>query len=98
VELSNCYEKDENIVSREIGSETILVPVHRDVGDLNNVYSLNETAAFIWSHLDGKKTMEQIRDLMLEEYETNSVKAEDDLRKYVGQLLEINSIREVNSK
>jgi len=75
----------------------ILVPVHRDVGDLDNVYSLNETASFIWSHLDGKKTLEQVRDLLLQEYDTDQGKAEDDLRRYIGQLLEIRGIREIES-
>ena len=96
MELNKRYMKDENMVSRQIGSEMILVPVHRNVGDLDNVYSLNETAAFIWSQIDGERTLEQIRDSLLEEFETHPAQAEQDLLKYTRQLLEIRGIREVN--
>ena len=45
IHLDYCYQKDPDMVSREIAGEVILVPIRRNVGDLESVYTLNETAA-----------------------------------------------------
>ena len=71
VELSDCYQKDASIVSRQIAGEMILVPIRRNVGDLESIYTLNDTAALAWSLFDGKTSLAQICERITQEYDVS---------------------------
>jgi len=87
------YKRNENFVYRKIQDETILVPIKDNVGDMGSIYNLNEVGAFIWEHLDGKKTLLDIRNMIIEEFEVSPKEAEEDLVAFVSQLKEIEAIR-----
>jgi hypothetical protein len=90
--LDRVYQKNQNFVFRQIDDETILVPIKDSVGDLGAIYNLNEVAAFVWHHLDGKKTLENIKHMMTDEFEVSNPDAEHDLTEFVGQLEKIDAI------
>ena len=90
--LDRVYQKNQNFVFRQIDDETLLVPIKDNVGDLGSIYNLNQVAAFVWQHLDGKKTLNDIKDLMTGEFEVSHPDAEQDLTEFVGQLEEIDAI------
>ena len=90
--LDRVYQKNQNFVFRQIDDETILVPIKDSVGDLGAIYNLNEVAAFVWQHLDGKKTLEDIKHMMTDEFEVSDPDAEQDLTEFVGQLEKIDAI------
>ncbi|MHB1150641.1 MAG: PqqD family protein [Thermoleophilia bacterium] len=97
MEIDKIYDKNENMVWRKIADETILVPVHREMVDLESVYTLNETAAYIWSLIDGKRTVEQILREMVAEFDVEPKQVEKDLSVCLSQLLEIAGIKEASS-
>lgn len=90
--LENCFKKDQNIVSRKIADEVILVPIQRNVGDLESIYTLNEVGAFIWNTIDGKRKLSEIRDLIVEEFDVGKAEAEKDLMEFIAQLSKIEGI------
>jgi len=90
--LDRVYQKNQNFVFRQIDDETLLVPIKDNVGDLGAIYNLNQVAAFVWQHLDGKKTLNDIKDLMTGEFEVSDPDAEQDLTEFVGQLEKIDAI------
>ena len=94
-QLDYCYRKDPDMVSREIAGEVILVPIRSSVGDLESVYTLNETAALAWTLFDGSHTVNQIQDQILTEYEVDEDEAERDLIELIQQLEEIGAIARV---
>ena len=94
-QLDYCYQKDPDMVSREIAGEVILVPIRRNVGDLESVYTLNETAALAWTLFDGIHTVNQIQDQIITEYEVDEDEAERDLIELIQQLEEIGAIARV---
>jgi len=94
-QLDNCYQKDPDMVSREIAGEVILVPIRRNVGDLESVYTLNETAALAWTLFDGSLTVNQIQDKIVTEYEVDEDEAQRDLIELIQQLEEIGAIARV---
>jgi hypothetical protein len=53
---------------------------------------LNQVAAFVWQHLDGKKTLNNIKDLMTGEFEVSDPDAEEDITEFVGELEKIDAI------
>jgi len=93
--LGKCYKRNQDFVFRQIRNETVLVPIKDNVGDLGSIYSLNEVGAFVWEHLDGKNRLTDIKDMISEEFEVSSQKAEEDLCEFVRQLKEIDAILQV---
>ena len=94
-EIDQAFQKNENFVFRQIDDETILVPIKNNVGDMESIYNLNEVGAFVWEHLDGDKTLLDIKSMVAEEFEVAPEDAERDLMKFVGQLEEIEAVFEM---
>jgi hypothetical protein len=90
--LDRVYQKNQNFVFRQIDDETLLVPIKDNVGDLGSIYNLNQVAAFVWQHLDGEKTLNEIKDLMTGEFEVADPNAEQDLTEFVDELEKIDAI------
>jgi hypothetical protein len=93
-DLQKKYRRSEDLVYRKIQDETILVPIKDNVGDMGSIYNLNEVGAFIWEQLDGEKTLLDITNMIVEEFEVSPEQAQADLREFVSQLKEINDILE----
>lgn len=92
--LERVYKKTDSIVSRKIADELILVPIRQNVGDLESIYTLNETAGRIWELIDGKISVREIRERIVEEFEVTSEEAEKDLVEHLQQLQGIKAIIE----
>jgi hypothetical protein len=92
--LDKVYKRSDAMVFRKIGQEYILVPIRQGVGDLESIYTLNETAALIWEFLDGRTRVREIRDKIIENYEVTPQEAEKDLAEHVRDLQRIQAISE----
>ena len=93
MDLEVVYLQDPSIVSRNIAGEMILVPIRYNVGDLESIYTLNETAARIWELLDGERTLVAIRDVIVAEFEVEADEAERDMLELVAQLEGIGAVQ-----
>lgn len=91
--LDVCYEKDPNVVSRQIAGEQILVPVRKKSADMAAIYVLNETGARIWRLLDGQHSLVEIGALLVEEYNVQPETATADLVEVVDALLGLGMLR-----
>jgi hypothetical protein len=89
------YTHSPNIVTRKTGNEYVLVPLTGNIADMNSVFTLNETGAFIWEQIDGKKNLGVILDLVVEEFEADRERAESDLNDFIGKLTEWKAIRSI---
>jgi hypothetical protein len=92
--LDKVYSKSDSIVFRKIADEFILVPIRQNVGDLESIYTLNETAARIWELIDGKIKVREIKEKLIEEFEVTPEEAEKDIVEHLMQLEEIKAIVE----
>ena len=54
---------------REVGGESIVVPVGSRTVDLRGIIKLNDTAAFLWEKLQDKCTRQELVSAMLDEYD-----------------------------
>jgi hypothetical protein len=90
--LDKIYSKSDSIVSRKIADEFILVPIRQNVGDLESIYTLNETGARIWELIDGKTNVGKIKEKLIEEFEVTPEEAEKDIIGHLRQLEEIEAI------
>lgn len=81
----NMQIKKEMIL-REIAGENILVPGADAVLDLNGLFIVTETGAFIWKLLPDVELEAEILDKMLEEYEIDRETAEKDIADFLERL------------
>ena len=89
------FKKNEFVVSRKIADEILLVPVRGRLVDMQRIFSLNPVAEYVWERLDGKRSLEHIRDSILDDFDIGAEQAEADLSEFVAELLEANLIIEV---
>ena len=94
-QIDRVFRKNQNFVFRQIDDETILVPIKNNVGDMGSIYNLNEVGAYVWEHLDGDKTLFDIKNRVAEEFEVSLEDAECDLMEFVDKLEEIEAIIEM---
>ena len=74
------------MILREIAGESILVPGGGAVLDLNGLFVMTETGAFIWSLLPGVESETEILNKMLEEYEVDEETAKSDIAEFLDKL------------
>jgi len=88
------FRKREEVVSREIAGETILVPIRGKLVDMQRIFSLNPVAAHIWQQLDGERSLAKIRDDVLDTFDVEKSQADADIQEFVGELIEAELIVE----
>ena len=89
------YKHDDNVVSRKIGGEVILVPIRTAIADMNSLYTLNATAARIWQLLDGVNSLEDIHQQICCEFDIDPIEAKADLDEVIQDLFRIGAITQV---
>ena len=94
--LSAVLQKNPSFVSRKIVDEVILVPISHKVGEIDCLYALNEVGARIWDLIDGDRSLKELRDVIVEEFEVSETEAQEDLAVLIEQLKEIGAIQEVS--
>ena len=95
-ETQGRYVQSEDIVSREIEGELILVPLSSGVGDAEDeLYTLNATGRAVWQRLDGKKTLKDIAVDLAAEYDTSLEEIERDVCGLVEELLKRRMVAEI---
>lgn len=88
------YEKRPDFVARRIADEVVLVPISRNVGEIDCLYALNEVAARVWDLID-RRSFNEVRDTIVEAFEVSEITAQEDLAVLIEQLKEIGAIQEV---
>ena len=75
-----------DFVMRRIAGETIMVPVGGEVGDLNSVYTLNESGTMIFQMICAGMPFEQISDAICTEYDVSPEEAGRDIADFMDRL------------
>jgi hypothetical protein len=84
----------QDFVSRQIGMETIIVPVKGGVGDLNAIYTLNEAGTDVWRMICAGKTVAEIVNSLCALYEISHEEATCDTLEFLASLRSSGLIRE----
>jgi hypothetical protein len=74
-----------DLILRQVKDEYMIINPFSETVDMTQVYTLNETAAWLWQQMEGKEfEVNDLAEAMLEEYEVDEEtahKCADDLAK-----------------
>ena len=85
-DLKSVPVRSPSVVTRKTGNEYVLVPVANNIADMNSVYTLNETGAFIWELIDGENNIEDIIEALIREYDINEATASNDVFEFINEM------------
>jgi hypothetical protein len=84
--LKSILSHSTSVVTSKTGKEYILVPVTNNIADMNSVFTLNETGAFIWDKIDGKRSVEEIISALTTEYDIDNETASEDVFTFIENM------------
>ncbi len=93
--LKKHYFRNEQFISRKIADEFLLIPIARQLNGDTWLFVLNEVGARIWELIDRGRSVQQIEQLLLEEFDTTPEQLEEDLLRLLDQLQELGAIEAV---
>ncbi len=91
------YRRTEEFVARNIAGETVLVPIRRQIGDLESIYTLNAVATFIWERLASAITRQGMALALEEAFAGEPAEMAADLDEFLQELLALRAIEAVDT-
>ncbi|MBN3038788.1 MAG: PqqD family protein [Candidatus Omnitrophica bacterium] len=86
-------KRNEDIVTRVIDGETILLPIYRTSNEINCIYTLNQAASRVWQLCDGKKTVAEMKKELKEEFEATTGEIDQKMQELFKDFKEIKAIK-----
>ncbi len=96
--VDTIYRWKEEVVTRRIAGETLLVPIRSRLADMQQIYALNPTAEYIWQQLDGNHTAAEIQADITARFAVETEQARIDIEEFIGQLLAADIIEEESDR
>jgi hypothetical protein len=87
-ELKSIPIRSPKIVATRTGNEFVLVPVKNNIADMDSLFTLNETGAFIWENIDGNRCVEEIASSLMKEYDVDFDMAVSDVLELINRMKE----------
>ena len=87
------YRQSPHLVPRSIGEELVLVPVWSDGRQLDRLYGLNEPGVYIWSQIDGRRTVGELARAVVTEFDVDLESARADLREFLAELVAFEAVQ-----
>lgn len=73
-----------DLVLRKIENDYLIVDPNQDMVNLSQVYTLNETAAYLWQQLQNREfEVDDLVELLLERYEVEESLARRDAERFL---------------
>ena len=89
------YERNPAFIFRKVVDETVLVPIHNDVADMDCIYALNPVGASIWQALDQPLSQQDLHAILLKEYDVDPEVLMVDLDHFLAEMASIGALRKV---
>ena len=84
--IQSLYNMKSKFVAREIGNELILVPLAENVAQMSELFTMNETAKFIWENSKENISIEDMEHLMTENFTIDAETAKNDITAFLNQM------------
>lgn len=94
ISLSSIPSHSAAVVFRRINDEFLLIPLTDDIADMDSLYRLTETGAFIWELIDGELAISDITSKVVQEFDVEREEAEKDILAFFEEVQEFLQFRE----
>jgi len=94
ISLSSIPSHSPTVVYRRINDEFLLIPLTADIADMDSLYRLTETGAFIWELIDGELALSDITSKVAEVFDVEREVAEKDILAFFEEVQEFLQFRE----
>ena len=84
----SVYRHAGEVVVRRVGREALLVPVRNRVGDLDSIFTLNETAIVVWEAIDGRTPLDAVIGRVCRDYDVEPGRAAADVEEIIRSLVD----------
>ena len=81
------YYRNPDFIFRHVAGEAVLIPLMKDVADLEAIFSLNEVGVFIWEQMEHPITIGNLKKLLVSEFEVEAEVLKNDLTHFIEELL-----------
>jgi hypothetical protein len=86
ISISSIPSRSTDIVVRRINDECLLIPLTDNIADMDSLFTLNETGAFIWELIDGRRDINDITTRVAEEFDVSQAEAEKDILVFLTEV------------
>ena len=90
--MTRTFVRTGRMVERKIRDEHILVPIGDNLYELDSLFTLNETASFVWSQTVEQVLESSIVEGVMDRYEVDAAEAEADTNHILSELVEIGAL------
>lgn len=80
------YKLKNGFMIREIGNQIMAVPVGKQTSEIHGMIALSESAKLLWEVLQNGATVEELADVLMENYEVERSVAVADVEKFIKLL------------
>jgi hypothetical protein len=89
------FIRNQEVVSRKIEGELIIVPIRSGVGALNSLYTLNPVGSALWDFMTEGHTVDEMVQRVCDEFEVTTTQAEQDIEAFLNSMVEENLVQSV---
>jgi hypothetical protein len=93
--IETRFIRNQEVVSRKIDGELIIVPIRSGVGDLNCLYTLNPVGSVLWDFMTEGHTIPEMVQRICDEFEVTATQAQKDIEAFLDSLMEEKLIQSV---
>jgi len=84
--ITELAAKKSAFATKTIGNELVLVPIKSSVAAMDEMFTLNDVARFIWEELNGDTTEEELVEKLVFEFDIDKATATEDLKTFLSEL------------
>ena len=84
--LDRIYKSKSQFVAREVDKELVLVPLTESVAHMNKLFTMNETGRFIWENISEGITVDELENIVVQEFEIDRETARKDIEAFLARL------------
>lgn len=84
--MQTVARRRDNVVKRRIAGEILLIPIRGELAEMEVIFALDPTSEFIWDRLDGTRTLADIAEDVLAEFDTDRETIQRDTLALVTEL------------
>jgi Coenzyme PQQ synthesis protein D (PqqD) len=87
-------KRSQNVVSRVVADEAIVVPIRRGAADMDSIYTFNESGTMLWSMIEERRSPADLAAYLQANYGLSAEQAIADTEQFIAELTDAGLIEQ----